>query len=101
MQAAAVIQAMMNRMIQRFREAGAVDAANSKPLTALGLDSRREGNLLRQLIRRGIIVHTQQDTYYLDPVAYQQDRQTRQRMVFIAIAVAVVVLIVALVVQGL
>jgi len=53
--------------------------------------------VLARLVRRGVIVETAPDTYYLDVPAYDEWRRTRRRRVAFAMGgVAVVAAIAAL-----
>ena len=53
--------------------------------------------MLARLVRRGVIVETAPDTYYLDVPAYDEWRRTRRRRVAFAMGgVAVVAAIAAL-----
>ena len=60
-------------------------------------DRRLRRRVLARLVRRGVIVETAPDTYYLDVPAYDEWRRTRRRRVAFAMgAVAVVAAIAAL-----
>ena len=60
-------------------------------------DRRLRRRVLARLVRRGVIVETKPDTYYLDLPAYDEWRRTRRRRVAFAVGgVAAVAAIAAL-----
>jgi hypothetical protein len=60
-------------------------------------DRRLRRRMLARLVRRGVIVETAADTYYLDVPAYDEWRSTRRKRVAFAMGgVAVVAAIAAL-----
>jgi hypothetical protein len=66
MSAAAVIVARQNKLIRRFREAGATAPEFAQLPEDLGC---RNSWIFRRLITRGVIVETKPGRYYVDEIA--------------------------------
>ncbi len=66
MSAAAVIVARQNKLIRRFREAGAVAPEFARSPEDLGC---RNSWIFRRLVTRGVFVETKPGRYYVDEIA--------------------------------
>ena len=71
--AAAAVGAAMRRVISHLMGANAVS-----PETAIYFvpDRRLQQRMIARLVRRGVIVETEPDTYYLDVPTYDRWRKT-------------------------
>jgi len=89
--AAAAVGAAMRRVISHLMEANAV-----RPESAIYFvpDRRLQRRIIARLIRRGVIVETRPDTYYIDIPAY--DRWRRSMRGRAALALGSVILLGAL-----
>ena len=76
MTAAVVANGRTRRLIRALRQKGAVGVENAKPWSQLDLQAGipEMAQPVKRLLRRGILVRTPQDTYYLDLAAYARFR---------------------------
>jgi hypothetical protein len=79
--AAAAIGAAIRRVTSHLMSNNAVSADTSIYYVP---DRHIRRRVLARLVKRGVIVETQPDTYYLDVPAYDQWRRTRRKRVGIA-----------------
>lgn len=79
MSAAAIIAIRRKKLVKRFREAGATDAAHAVSLDVLGV---RRSWIFNQMAKRGAFLPTQDGCYFMDDqVAEEFLRQRRMRAV--------------------
>lgn len=80
------------RVVERFRQAGALSRETAKQLAGLrGLQQRR----LTHLLKSGVVRNIGSQTYYLDENAWVDYRANQRRVAWlVALAIAVVLLIV-------
>ena len=71
--AAAAVGAAMRRVISRLMSANAVSPDSAIYFVP---DRRLQARVLQRLIRRGVIVETKPDTYYVNVPAYERWRRT-------------------------
>lgn len=90
---AAVMNVRTRRLIRALRQQGVVGVENAKPWSELNLPSGSLGleQPVRRLLRRGILVRTPQDTYYLDLAAYARFRAGVLQFACVVCALAVLV----------
>jgi hypothetical protein len=74
--AAAVVAKARRDVISHFMERNAVSAAGAVKWVP---DRRIKQRMLARLVRRGVIVETAQDTYYLDVPAYDRWRRALRK----------------------
>ena len=92
--AAAVVAAAMRRVTEHLMSSNAVSADTAVYYVP---DRRIRRRVLDRLVRRGVIVETEPDTYYLDVPAFDQWRRTRRkRVAFAMTGVAAIAAIAAL-----
>ena len=89
MSAAAIIL-KQNRLMRRFRAAGATDPATARRPADVGC---RSGWIFRRMAARGVFVPVGDDKYYLDEDAAQTFVSQRRTRVLLVVAVALVVLV--------
>jgi hypothetical protein len=82
--AAAAVGAAIRRVTSHLMSANAVS-----PETAIYFvpDRRLQRRVIGRLIRRGVIVETKPDTYYIDIPAYDRWRRSMRRRAALAIGV--------------
>jgi hypothetical protein len=93
--AAAAVARARRRVISHFMQHNAVSAASAVRWVP---DRRLQRRVLASCVRRGILVETARDTYFLDVPAY--DRWHRARHKRVAILMVSIAVIAALVVIG-
>ncbi len=81
---AAIIIAMQNKCLRRFLEHNALSPDQAKTVEELGL---RKNPFFNRFLRRGILVQTSEDRYYMIPEKAEEFKRQRKRHVFIALAV--------------
>ena len=86
--AAIAVAAKRKRIYNLFRLAGATTASGAKSLQEIHV---AESRMLHRLIRRGEIVATGQNRYYLDETAVQSGR--RKRITIMVLGIVVIALI--------
>lgn len=92
--AAAVVAAAMRRVIEHLMSNNAVSADSAVYYVP---DRRIRRRMLDRLVRRGVIVETEADHYYIDVPAYQEWRRSRRKRVAFAMGgVAAIAAIAAL-----
>jgi hypothetical protein len=92
--AAAVVAAAMRRVTSHLMTNNAVSADSAIYYVP---DRRIRRRVLERLVRRGVIVEMQPDTYYLDLPAYDEWRRNRRKRVAFAMGgVAAIAAIAAL-----
>jgi hypothetical protein len=74
--AAAAVGAAIRRVISHLMSANAVSADSAVYFVP---ERRLQRRLLARLVRRGVIVETRPDTYYLDLPAYDRWRRSRRQ----------------------
>ena len=89
--AAAAVGAAIRRVVSHLMSANAVSPDSAIYFVP---DRRLQGRVLQRLIRRGVIVETKPDTYYLDIPVYDRWRRTMRGRA--ALAIGGVVLLSAL-----
>jgi hypothetical protein len=89
--AAAAVGAAMRRVISHLMGANAVSAESAIYFVP---DRRLQRRVLARLVRRGVIVETKADTYYIDIPTYDRWRRTLRGRA--ALAIGGVVLLSAL-----
>lgn len=86
--AAAVVARARRDVISHFMQRNAV---NESAAVHWVPDRRIERRMLARLVRRGVLVETGTDAYYLDPPAYDEWRRSLRKRIGIAVgAVAIV-----------
>jgi len=90
---AAVILMKERRMVARFREAGAVTAAQARTLEDLGL---ARGIVLRRLRERAVVRDAGGERYYLDEPSWAAVRRSRRRSIHVAWVIALIVILAVL-----
>ena len=90
--AAAVAARRRRKILEAFREAGALSAEQAVSSRRLGL---RASPIFRRLVRSGVLVDCGGERYWLDEQAEARARHMRVQRVALLVAVAVVVLVVA------
>ncbi|HML49097.1 MAG TPA: hypothetical protein PKE04_20340 [Clostridia bacterium] len=90
---AAVMNLRTRRLIRALQLQGAVGVENAKPWSELNLPAAVFGSSqpARRLLRRGILVRTPQDRYYLDLAAYARFRASILQFACVMGALAVLV----------
>jgi hypothetical protein len=89
--AAVIVAKKRRRIINAFRIASATSQEKAISLQELGLTDSR---LFQILVRRNVIVHIQDDKYYLDEIRLSEvDRQRRMIIFFIFLFFIVIALI--------
>ena len=84
-----------NKLMRRFRQAGATSAAEARRLEELPC---RNSWIFRRLVSRGVFVETKPGRYYMDEQsAAEFVRQRRSRMLWVLAIVIVLCLLVPLV----
>jgi hypothetical protein len=81
MSAAAVIAIRRKRLVNRFREAGAVDREHAVTLEALG---ERHSWIFDQMIRHGVFLVAQDGRFFMDDraaVEFLRQRRRRARVI--------------------
>jgi hypothetical protein len=92
--AAAAVGAAIRRVTSHLMSNNAVSADSAVYYVP---DRRLRRRVLARLVRRGVIVETAPDTYYLDVPAYDEWRRTRRRRIAFAMGgVAAIAAIAAL-----
>ena len=92
--AAAAVAVAMRKVTSHLMSNNAVNAGSAVYYVP---DRRLRRRVLARLVRRGVIVETAPDTYYLDVPAYDEWRRTRRRRVAFAMGgIAAVAAIAAL-----
>jgi hypothetical protein len=89
----ALIAIKMRKIIDRFKEHGAVTPERSLPLETIGVSKRL---LLRRLIRRGVIIEATPGRYYLNEenlTIFNQNRRAKAGIVLLLIIVALAIYI--------
>lgn len=80
--AAAAVTVARRRVVSHFMQNNAVSPANAVYWVP---DRRLQRRLLARFVRRGVIVRTADDTYYLDVPAYDDWARSRRRRAAIAV----------------
>lgn len=91
---AAVVIMIQNRAIRALRSAGAFSADTAVRLADVGIKPRWP---VRALIRRGVLVRTRDDCYYLDEEAERQLRRYRRNVFTFFIVLFAIFLLILLV----
>jgi hypothetical protein len=89
----AVIPIKIRKIIERFKQHGALTPDSALPLDKIGVSKRL---VLRRLIRHGVIIETAPDKYYLDEknlFIYNRNRRTRARIILIILIIAIAIYI--------
>jgi len=86
--AAAVVARARRDVISHFMQRNAV---NESAAVHWVPDRRIERRVLARLVRRGVIVETSADNYYLDPPAYDDWRRGLRKRVGVALGVVAVI----------
>jgi hypothetical protein len=86
MSAAAVIVARQNKLIRRFREAGATTPKFARSLEDLGC---RNSWIFRRLVTRGIFVETKPGRYFVDEFAADEFVRVRRTWALGVLAIVV------------
>jgi hypothetical protein len=94
---AAQVAAAERRIVTRFRDAGATDAAHA---IASPAERHFETKRLAQLVKQGAVVESAPGMYYLDEPAYARHASARRRSVLIGLSIALVLLAVLLAVAA-
>lgn len=80
MSAAAVIVRRRKRLVRRFREAGAVDAAHAVTLRQAGV---QRSWIFEQMIEHGAFIATEDGRYFLNEAAAQAFMAARRKQALI------------------
>lgn len=80
--AAAVVAKARREVISHLMQNNAVSASSAVRWIP---DRRLKGRVLQRFVRRGVIVETADDTYYLDLPAYDRWRRSVRRRAAVAI----------------
>ena len=94
---AAQVAAAERRILARFRDAGATDAAHA---IASPAERKFEEKRLAHLVKRGAIIESAPGMYYLDEPAYARHASARRRSALMVLSIALVVLAVLLAVAA-
>jgi len=81
---AAIIIAMQNRIMNRFMDHNAVSPEQAKTIEDLGL---KKNLLFNKLLRRGVLVQTPDERYYIIPEKAAQYKRRRRIIILIVMAV--------------
>ncbi|MBA3657396.1 MAG: hypothetical protein H0W69_08600 [Gemmatimonadaceae bacterium] len=87
---AAAIAMKEKRLIQHFRDLGAVSPDSAKSVAELRID---ENFIFRRLHRRAVIRQVHEGEYYLDEDVWEAVRKTRHRIAFLIVAMIIIGLI--------
>jgi hypothetical protein len=86
----AIIAIKVHKILERFKQHGAVTPDSALPLEKIGVSKRL---VLQRLIRRGVIMEVTPDKYYLNKenlAVYNRNRRTRAAIVVVFIIIALV-----------
>jgi len=78
MSAGAIIAARQKRYVATFINATAIDEETARPLEDLGCD---EGAIFRGLVRRGVLVETEDGRWHVDQLAWTRLLEKRRVVV--------------------
>jgi hypothetical protein len=90
----AVIAIKIRKIIDHFKQHGAVTPDRSQPLEKLGLS---KSHLMRRLIRRGVIIEISPGKYYLNEdnlAVFNQNRRTRAGIILVILIVAIAIYVI-------
>lgn len=96
--AAAVIARKRRKILETFREAGALSAAGATPREELGL---RKSVIFRRLARTGVLVDCGDERYYLDEEAAARAHRSRLQRAAVILTLVAVGLVVVLILEKL
>ena len=80
--AAAIVAKARREVVSHFMQRNAVSAGQAVQWIP---DRRIQRRMLDRLVRRGVIVETAEDTYYLDLPAYDEWARSRRRRTALAL----------------
>jgi hypothetical protein len=86
----AIVAIKIRKIIERFKQHGAVTPDSALPLERIGISKRL---VLRRLISRGVIMEVAPDKFYLNEenlTVYNRNRRTRAAIVVVCIIIALV-----------
>jgi hypothetical protein len=78
-----VVAWRLRMLVRAFKALGALSPDSAVPATSLNV---RRGAIFRRLIRRGVIIESSGDRYYLDQARYQTWRSTRRKRALISLS---------------
>ncbi|GJM21673.1 MAG: hypothetical protein DHS20C15_15880 [Planctomycetota bacterium] len=76
MSAGAIIAARQKRYVASFINATAIDEETARPLSDLGCDD--DGAIFRGLVRRGVLVETEDGRWHVDQLAWTRLLEKRR-----------------------
>lgn len=94
MSAGAIIAARQKRYVATFINATAIDEETARPLEDLGCD---EGAIFRGLVRRGVLVETEDGRWHVDQLAWTRLLEKRRVVALGVVLLLLVGMLVALV----
>lgn len=94
MSAGAIIAARQKRYVATFINATAIDEETARPLEDLGCD---EGAIFRGLVRRGVLVETEDGRWHVDQLAWTRLLEKRRVVALGVVLLLLLGMLVALV----